>query len=51
MWQTQPSDEMLDLIDRIPEDNQTTAWIEKTPMHLYFISLIQHADPKVYPCR
>lgn len=37
--------EMLDLIDRIPEDNQTTAWIEKTPMHLYFIPLIQHADP------
>lgn len=36
---------ILDLIDLIPEDNQTTVWIEKTPMHLYFIPLIQHADP------
>ena len=31
---------IIDLIDALPTNLESTIWVEKTPMHLYFVSLI-----------
>ena len=31
---------IIDLIDALPTNPESTIWVEKTPMHLYFVSLI-----------
>ena len=40
-------DKIINLIDLIPNDLDSTIWIEKTPMHLYFIPLIQKVNPNI----
>ncbi len=40
-------DKIISLIDLIPDNVDSTIWIEKTPMHLYFIPLIQKVKPHI----
>jgi len=38
---------LLAILDELAARQQKTAWLEKTPLHLYYTDLLQAADPEV----